>query len=756
MERNETYVEEIENKIPIGRVDPFPDQTPTSILTRWRQMETFTFSASTGAYHYPLASLMTVPAIEQALATFRYLRTNWEVKFIVTSMPQQYGVVYFSHQPWLNTTDSLYDPANVVFDHNCVILDISQQNEVIMKCEYISPFNFFLLRGSNRVSTYQQMSKIWIGTSGVKTTDSTVSSSINLQMWCRMVDPIAAGHVPLAAITETRRKAKAQSKTGMGALGVAGMTMLGALRNPGSLSASVMSELASHGASSASVTETEPSSDDMQEGKVVANRIWGTLLNSKQTQCSKLGFLNESHDSNYGDDQQEHSFGTLLRKWSFTFGEAVAASNVTPFFIDSAYPTSGNANERLAFYGQFFRLWRGSIDFLFYFVSSPFYTSRWIIALDYRLNGSPPTSSDIRNGDMPTYEVNVRGSTWSCISVPYMSPYPWLTCNDSARSTAQSNAGTPLIWLLQLDPPRATGDQTPTTFVYVWERAGKDFQFAHPCAAALLTAAPTIADAQTSVNQMGDDPIVMGAGMTIPLFQGKSDAASVEQLMRRYSFRPPTTGITNEPVAFNSDSVTTISKSGNFDLLASTFLYFSGSMKYKARLNYSLDLDPFSSIFMGQGQPYNATNPLYGIPFGQNVDDGMVAIDMRTNPVFDFETPFFHPLEVRPCGQFLWDQNYEDEQGFLPILCTPGGSSSFSQCFVAAGDTFRLYYDYPPWESNYWPQNISPPPPFVDSDNSEEARPLGLEESSSLSTSRVLEMNERMLRKQRSYLQKEI
>jgi hypothetical protein len=475
-------------------------------------------------------------------------------------------------------------------------------------------------------------------------------------------------------------------------------------------------------------TENMPE-QKVAEGSVVSNRVWGQMLDSTDASQSSLGPLYKTVQGKYGDPDSDHAIIALLRKWSLVYTADIAAATTAAQLIDDVEPYDGSFPTRLAWYNQFFRFWRGSIEYMFYFCTSPFYTSRWYIVVVYEA-GVTPTASSVGQGNMLWYEVNVRGSTWVNVAVPYLHTTPWNFC----RTALDVHTGyqAPSLYIIQMDAPRANGDQTPHTTIVAWIRAGEDFMFSAPRQASITRAViaeeePLRGSLQSFVNAMGEDPVVIGGGVILPAFEGKCDYSTIGALLRRYSYRN-TADFYPWPLGLG---VTASENSllGNFDLLCSNFIFHTGSVRFKGNQFQPTSGSTYAATYMlGTGDLSAVATA--GVPIGRNSDDGLLIMDTTSNGVFVFECPFFSNVEAMANSNFLAPTQYPIEHQ-APGFLGAGTATELNNLFISAGSTFKLFYDVPPiLDRDYWPDYATITPPF-------ETQREGFDNSSSLSTDTV-------------------
>jgi len=628
-----------------------------------------------------------------------------------------------SHTPWHFPGAPYFEHGELIANHNCICLDFSTQQETILKCAYMSRVMWWDLVGYDTTpdspNFYVMDHLMWHNVWGVKTTDSGVSSTINCKVFARFVDPITAGNVSDNGFHLT---AEAQSGKETGTMGAAmgasvAATLLGAQAIFGSQG------FGAHDAVMSTKTEVE---EKVEESSAVVPKLWGDLTKVGAS-VSTLKHSASSLECRYGDDEEKHSLYALLAKPCLIRAMEYAAATATWTAVDKVHPwvsLVGAPATRLAWYAQFFRMWRGSINYLFCFTASPFYSSRWVITASY--GNTAPVGQAF--GDMPSYEVNVRGTTWVEVSVPFLRIVPWsLLCGDQDEDMMGMDENQiPTLYLKQLDPPKVNGDGVPVTFISVWKYAGSDFMFSSVRQCSPTDESAPIAEAQTSINAIVGKPISLGDGVSIPGFVTKCDTLYLEDMFDHFSHRNTQSGPVAGPVACGISSLLQ-RHHGNFDLLCQNFLFYKGSVRFKGKL--ATTTQTVAAVVL---EPFSEGTTLTGyVPKAQQADDGMAVFALPFNPVLDFTIPFVSAFEVNTGYCFYPAQgvfmgvggNVYNSCQAQAIIYADTLNTEFHELYVAAGKDFRLFYEYPPITRGFWPRYGSMTPSALETQSMQSALP---------------------------------
>jgi len=125
-----------------------------------------------------------------------------------------------------------------------------------------------------------------------------------------------------------------------------------------------------------------------------------------------------------------------------------------------------------------FRFWRGSIKFLLHFVGTPFYSVRVKIIISV----NPSAETNLQHGDHPGRILDIKGTTWVEVMVPYIDDQVWRYTNplyDTSYSTT-------LYVYVMTDVQGSSAPAAATFYVNLWRAAGEDFQLTWPCDSSVL------------------------------------------------------------------------------------------------------------------------------------------------------------------------------------------------------------------------------------------------------------------------------
>jgi len=687
---------------------PYPDQTPRAILERWRVLDTISLGGSGSFQQNVVAQLMAVPAIKAALSTFRFFRSEIEVKIQISSVPQQYGTIFVTSAPWVDITDpSLGFSDSTVLSHDVAAIDVSNQQELVLRIPMILMENFLDL---NHVTTWinKVIHLFFYLPMSIRSLDAGISTTVSMVLSARFVDPVCC--LNIVENTSTMVAQSYQRAATASALLATGIGMVSQISTGLDMTANIGKSV------NGALNElSETFSFFSQEKK-------DEVLPLKQTPYSDLSHpftsvdLGESNvkvDGKYGDDDQSHSLLGILKKPSLVlFNDVDVSVSTIPITWKADTRYSATMGTRIGFYSQFFRMWRGSFRYHVRIVTSPLYSFRTTLKLDFA------TQAGI--AEVPLDVITVRGTTSFDIEVPYCRLTPWSpTITDpGVPSSVPDFAPTIVLQVINTSP--FAGSTTPHAQVIVWEYAGDDFEFSSICNVVGPYTTPVLGNstvlkkkntnkrekpkmvAQSYIrDEVGKTVFKVGQGTPVKFATGKTRVQTIEQLLERFSFRDPVQGsslpgLLGKVGSFNWMDV------GNFDMLVSQFLFYSGGVKFKVRTN---ELGDLTAYIDSGARTQSVYTPLDGFS-SVRPDNGMAKVVAALNPVLDFEMPFVCTTEVLPTARFVSQVPLSvDVNPFLTFFEqeTDTGTTELHSVFIAGGKGFRLYSDFPPVRQDLWP-----------------------------------------------------
>jgi len=180
--------------------NPYPDQSPKAICERWYQIgfETITKSSTVNAKRYPIYELLNVSAVQDALATFRYIRFS-SISFRIqnSTVPMVYGFGSASSMPDISNSAN---QAFLSFD-DTILLDYSVQNDITITIPWRTPdqwLDWFRVGAAAPIDTYYEFHNMYFIQkifNSVLVLDSTAVPALRFIEYAKFNDLETSGHV---------------------------------------------------------------------------------------------------------------------------------------------------------------------------------------------------------------------------------------------------------------------------------------------------------------------------------------------------------------------------------------------------------------------------------------------------------------------------------------------------------------------------------------------------------------------------------
>lgn len=457
--------------IDTGVSNPFPDQTPYQILTRQYKVGEFAISPGWAgtSFSFP-RDLFQFPAIQKALSSFYYFRSNIEIQVKLNSTVYHQGMMMASWEAdapfgrtWTVEQASALEP---------VTLNYSTSDTITMVKNWICPELYCS-------TVYENKTAHAIGTLfllplvDIQNQSPEGNTTITCTVYASFKQPKVAGFINQPI-----------SQSGQGRM-----------LNPEAQQKSETSTL----------TKTAPSISlrPIFESIPVLGEVYDALsplLMDKPTtlQTASKMIMDNGTDQIYGRglDQAirmsiypESLLGTepawegvtsnslwtdlasvpmLHANKRFTQESEYLDIGVYPAFC-GYYNLQTNMPDYLMITSSMYEYWRGSIKYFFQFVTNGFTTARFRIS--YAID---PTAQDFEDGgDFPNMVVDVKGTTMTTMIVPFLAPTVYR--QRLAPNSTPETLGMPKIRINMITAP-VSQVGSPDISLIVWRSAAEDFR----------------------------------------------------------------------------------------------------------------------------------------------------------------------------------------------------------------------------------------------------------------------------------------
>lgn len=680
--------------------NPYPDQSPKAICERWFQIgfETVTKSSTVASFRYPVYELLNVSAIQDALATFRYIRFS-SVSFRIqnSTVPMVYGFGWASSMPEISNTSNA---AYMSFD-DTVLLDYSVQNDITITIPWRTPdqwldwFRVGAVAPDGSAEGYHIMYYIKKVFNAVLVLDSTSVPSLRFIEYAKFNDFETAGHVDDIDNYQRQSSSKRYFKdysqdlySGASYLSEQLMSFTGRGSNPNDVH---RGEIMPHYNATNGVERPtppkkakDPSSDPSDPE--IRNNPFGSLVSSASMYTAGSGSLMQPiRDFTVRDFINKPTYLDLL---NLTAGMSMT----------QVWQLGDLTWSRINYMAQYFRMWRGSIRLTFVIFSTPFISARYNFIV--RWGGTAPVGLV---GNELVNDITVRGTTRVDITVPFLAADQWLPTWCQMPGDYGYQSIFPAVYIKEQSPAVSVGDVTASPVMLIYESAGNDFEFRSLCNPNPLKT-PTFDvsyERQMRVSEFSKQE-VSGDGGTCAYPYSTDTEMTFTDITRRWCNRN-LDALSPGPIYTNG-----IATAGVFDQISCLFVYWSGQTKFKLTCATSSTMNCWhTDVHFGNITP---AAELCARP-----EDGMVNVWTDLTRVLEYTAPFLAttsflpiPRPTRSITWFAWRSVLLDRQiwsGKLHdehnAIVTP------NRAYVAGGDDFSFYFMLPPPALSQWPQSVT-------------------------------------------------
>lgn len=708
--------------------NPYVGDTPTQILSRFIRLNTINLTTVSGAHSvFDVSTLLGLSMIRGVLGTFRYFRFKAvEFKIQWSAMAFMYGYFFTSTLPQYlirnNVSDS-YHQQQIGSAVDAQVVDIGNQEDVIAIAPWFTPSQWIDLY--NYYEAVEQLKgyniHIVAPNPALRVTDSTNSSVVTLQIFARFVDPEVSAprlyyDLTQERVFETQMKGSNRSflhnvvEAGTMAASAIGVASGLYSKTTGFLNQGMSyDDMASFGGKgggvSSSVSSTPTSNSSVMENNEFKINPIGSFFKSPDKYSLGNGSINPVPGRQRTNTLRQYlETPTLVLNSTLPLTESETDIYSFPLKVrrGSVYNYS-----RIAFLGQNFRFWKGSINYELIIFANKFTSGRLNVIITY------DSSSGIQQSEL-IQDVTIMGTTRVAFNVPYLYMTPWM---DMTSELSYTNSY-PIISVKWLNLPEPVGDISFTLPFCLYQKAGPDFEF-RSMRNWQFPKTPDVFETQFRVMDLCKKDIY--GNFNVP-YQSEIDL-TFEEMSKRWSFRNPglPTGLplgtvpesyrtlpymTPVPLAYwNSFTDLAHHKWGGFyDSLSYYFGYFSGSVKYKFVGTSDLESD-FSLLMAKLSVDPPTIDSTEGDANIYRTEDGIVSVFIPETRTLEFTCPWVSSVEfasmrtTTPSSDYtssFYNTNGCHVTMHYPELLTNIEATPLGDLYVSSGSDFCLYYPLPP------------------------------------------------------------
>lgn len=619
--------------------DPFPNKTPTPMLSREFQLASLSLTQDQESIIFPLNSLLTQDYMVQYLKPFSFVRSGVKLRIVLTSDSTLYGVVSVSALPFCRN-DSGWKSNLQQSQSNQHLLDISQQDSLDLHLPWTSPLTYAQLDQLLDLPEWRVIIKALVVLQPGEETPS-----VNINVFGSLDNPRAMGYTtPVFQASLPSYYSSERPSRFASALGVAGTAALTA-------GGTTLFNTIAGTAFEQPINELEPDGDQTE----VRVSVMDNLTMPSASLASSRTMLGDCR-------------GIPARMSKIKMSELARM----PYLQDIVTFTSSNTKylyEHQLKFGshaeylfRMFRYWRGSFNLMLRFYSSVLYGAKFRVTLYPTGYVAGNTLQDIAH--LPTTVISVKGSLVHHVNIPYLQQEAW-----------QSDVVPSVIPAVVVEfisvPPTFDGSEVQFPML-VYAAPGEDFE---------LTSLQSCIPGTFQCSIIREFQSITNRGAPAPVYMASD--FSVDDVLSRYSFRAPVPQqVFPGPLKITDFAVY---EYDNFDYLCQIFMFYTGSLRMKMLFSTS-PADGLLQLVVRNRQE---------VPQGDTfrVGNSMVASQQSLWPVLDAQVPYLASYPFNSIWEPLGQTNLQySEEAVLSKLMVSRGHDFAVTCPLPIPDAYFQSY----------------------------------------------------------------
>jgi hypothetical protein len=630
----------------------------------------------------PILPLIQKEPIKDILARYGYFNFSaLKVRVVLTTLPQQYGVIVFSRMPW-------YTPGGGFrnfdwFSIDPVLIPVTDQSSFEIELPYLYSHPLYPIHQdflNDPTLAMNELYRMWTFRLAFHfdTTDTSVNQTVGYAVYASFVNPQVSA--PVIKYVEPP-VAEAQAM------------------QPGGTFAAVSASIAAGYMAFKTATGTAQEVISTTQKAVNLGREFGNMMGTEHEkptgmQQDPFGELSTpgvtmgrtlvynptvmTPSMVYGDPNRVHGMWQIMRENPQMYDLVKLTAGLSREVIPSptCFLRSQSAHPGyMSYFAQFFKWWRGSVEVSFVMFTSPFISARMRLAFTFSPAALPAGYTEV--GDIATVIRTVKGQATLAVEVPYIRSYARDATFEEPGEGQIPDLGP--VLRMTVDRIMGVGDRAPAIWLAIFIRPGKDFAFEDP---QIVRTSSAVAEAQMNHRQFFETVETLPGYRQEPVEPWN---VTIEDFLSRWSVR----GVSGDPLIDQrtlSPADGGIAKS-NWDWLSCLFLFNSGEISYKLRGtttgNTVMVLPWFRPALSGA----DVFNP----------GSGMAAVDVGLQPVMEVDIPFRHMQDV------AWTEAIIPPTNVPAWVNTPVLNTTTTFQWVRMAATTQFYNLLPVPDPTLWP-----------------------------------------------------
>lgn len=711
--------------------NPFPDQTPKRVLERSYLVAQFVWSPSTTAITLAFPeTLFSISTISQYLSIFKYIRAGVQLIVRMNSTPYHQGSLVAS---WIPCRDGASSGLSTYQRVNArpVVLSASVQDSCTLDYPYVNPLSWLDI---STCANYAQGTFMLYTLNTLLTTSASIPTSVDVTIWARFTDCEVAGYLEPVDMKK-RRKPLAQAQSSRQprgkALGVVdyakkakedtvkeaedkedkGVAVKGIQKIVGGAS-EIIKMIPVIGPFYKPIAEFISTFGKVLDLPISDTAICPANLNNNAKYEAQVSGLFEGKQLTMYPGVQTSKENFSMESSSMTLLELARTPglHLTTSFANSGdsatigvqpmAPSSYAASvDFLGYVTAAFGFWRGSLKYLFHFVNSAFYSARFRI-------GYASSNPTVVDGDLPQLVIDVKGDTWTEVTIPYLHPLVWRPTGNS-----QSTSDPKLYITMITEISGSSAPASPLIYLNVWRSAGEDFQLKcmknaysyfnpgmikkpseikYSTSERIPLSQKVIAQAQTDITtrfKQPFKPIAPASNFTMEFRTCEAELPiHISDCMKRWSDVIDTDTANTQGWDVKTSAANGRTNCEPFYYWSECFLFWKGSRRIRALGDTAdviyLQAPGSATATSAQGVIYTTTNLVGSSPFVRQTSYEIP---------WDAEVPYSYTDRLPTIPSTA---QFDPPLGSLKSQGSPFANDTSLQ--IAAGDDFQYLYVFPP------------------------------------------------------------
>lgn len=566
------------------------------MITRKYLIDSFAMSENDNHSIYPLKLLLSNPSVSHHISSFKHFRADVKLEIIMVSNRAQAGTVLVSTLPYrfdTGTPPNNYDHTTQRIQANGHFLDVSRQESLELSLPFLSPHRYHDIE-----SSYGQW-KLMFSMLNFAVTTADAPTNCNFQVWANLEKVRTFGY-----------KGEFQSSMGQKTL-------------PGFLSAatSFVGDIAAIGFIAANRwagvgqaqeeikqqtdgSEPEPERAKSEFSKPVKPQLCPDL-NGAGADTIYLGDPIRGYKHHLPRTRNYYSMQKLCSTPAYVGKYTYSAPSDSNTFQVQALPQYSYQE----YLSRCFKYYRTDVHVMFRIEATQDVSAKMKLLLHPtgQVNDSP--------GDLPTWEISVRGTTDFSFVVPYMEKDHWLETYEEV---------TPQFTLSLMGPIPQIFDTAPSLTVHV--------MYSSPNITFASLQSPCEGSFQAEIGSLYANPETFGPTYVSQAMGGYPD---VRAMMSRFSSRDVEL---NNLFPFPVRKTTSLFQYDIYDYLNQLYLFYTGSVDIKYFFS-STPPDGLLELITGNSHTVSANGNT------MKAGNSMILSSQSVWPLLEFNFPYERTVE---------------------------------------------------------------------------------------------------------------